>query len=138
MLRRPSAALVAATAVVLLSACTAQQPGPQSTDGTRPTDSATEATAAAPVVEVVDPGPGGVRVSADGLLGNYYAADEKAPGVLVLGVDRGGTICVANQLATELFGRASAAAGAASAASARQAARVRRIMRRSGAARCRF
>jgi len=55
VLRRPSAALVAATAVVLLSACTAQQPGPQSTDGTRPTDSATEATAAAPVVEVVDP-----------------------------------------------------------------------------------
>ena len=38
----------------------------------------------APDVEVVDPGPGGVRVSADGLLGNYYAADETRPSPMVL------------------------------------------------------
>ena len=56
----------------------------------------------APVVEVVDPGPGGVRVSADGLLGNYYAADEKAPGVLVLGGSEGGLSTYADLMAQAL------------------------------------
>lgn len=56
MLRRPLTPLIAAaTAVVLLSACTAQPSGSSTPDSTRPADSATEAAAAAPVVEVVDP-----------------------------------------------------------------------------------
>ncbi len=63
----------------------------------------------APDVVVVEPGPGGARVSADGLLGNYYpatAADgARVPGLLVLGGSEGGLSEYADLQARELRDR---------------------------------
>lgn len=44
----------------------------------------------APEIVVADPGSGGERISADGLLANYYPASQPAPGLLVLGGSEGG------------------------------------------------
>ncbi len=59
----------------------------------------------APDIEVADPGPGGSRVTQDGLLGNYYPASQRAPGVLVLGGSEGGLSTYADAMARDLRDR---------------------------------
>lgn len=44
----------------------------------------------APKITMTEPGPGGWRVTENGLLANYYPAEHKAPGLLVLGGSEGG------------------------------------------------
>lgn len=44
----------------------------------------------APEIVVSEQGPGGQRITEDGLLANYYPAEETAPGILVLGGSEGG------------------------------------------------
>lgn len=44
----------------------------------------------APTIDVAEPTTGGERITEDGLVGNFYPADEGAPGVLVLGGSEGG------------------------------------------------
>ncbi|MDO5628976.1 MAG: acyl-CoA thioester hydrolase/BAAT C-terminal domain-containing protein [Mobilicoccus sp.] len=58
----------------------------------------------APEIEVVDPAPGGERVTDGDLLGNYYpAADSEAgPAVLVLGGSEGGLSGIADLMARSL------------------------------------
>lgn len=62
----------------------------------------------APGVEVVDPGPDGERITADGLVGNFYPSSGRqdsggqGPAVLVLGGSEGGISAPVDQQAQQL------------------------------------
>ncbi len=45
-----------------------------------------------PPLILTEPKPGGVRISEDGLFGNFYASSERAPAILVIGGSEGGLI----------------------------------------------
>ncbi|WP_168581215.1 acyl-CoA thioester hydrolase/BAAT C-terminal domain-containing protein [Gephyromycinifex aptenodytis] len=56
----------------------------------------------APKVVVADPGPGGTRVTEQGLIANYYPGAERAPGILVLGGSEGGLSPYVDEQARQL------------------------------------
>lgn len=55
-----------------------------------------------PPIPITEPGPGGERVQDGAVFGNYYAADEGAPAVLLLGGSEGGLGGRSDRAAREL------------------------------------